>query len=168
MRNRALCACIGVCGALVIGCGGARHFPVTPESDASAVGIRYYEPSKYVLVANDGKGGLQWELLTLPDQSKLMSVDPSDTLASGETTLEFNNGMLSKQEDTQDASAVPAAAITAIETAVKSLIPLMNKPQAGSELPPPRLYKLVTTGGTWALVGEHTTEPVKITTPEAK
>ncbi|HSI36171.1 MAG TPA: hypothetical protein VK986_21485 [Tepidisphaeraceae bacterium] len=166
-----------VAGAMAVGgCAGSQTAPITCNADEGKVsGIRYYEPAKYVLMYADGKGGVKWDWLNLPDQSQLMAVDPTVFLASGDTTLEFTNGTLLKQDDTADATAVPSAVVTALEAALKAAATgFLNNPNTAMaapgpyEIPAPRLYKVICNGGQWSLSGQYSTVPVRITLPEAK
>src|SRR5262249_12652895 len=80
-------------------------------ADAAVDGIRYYDTSLYLLVNSDGKGGIQWRILELPDQTKLRAVKPYNMVAQLDSTLVFKNGMLTGTKEQADSTAVPRAII---------------------------------------------------------
>src|SRR5205085_9163184 len=98
------------------GCATVRHRPICgADDDARASGIRYFRGASYVFVQPDGKGAGTWQVLYLPDRSKIMVADPVQFLSSVNSTLTFDNGVLVKTEDEADATVVPKAIIGVIE-----------------------------------------------------
>ncbi|MDB6104573.1 MAG: hypothetical protein JWO52_4572 [Gammaproteobacteria bacterium] len=109
----------------------------------SSTGIRYYENAPYLIIYSDGKGGLNWQIRYLPDQTKLMSVSPVVKLSHTEMNLYFQNGVLSSGSATGDSTEIPKA----ILAAVQSIAPLLAAGVlAGPEkpaFPAPYIYKIV-------------------------
>ncbi len=135
----------------VFGCATVIHNPIlTTAADVKARGIRYYRSAPYLLVWQDGKGGLGWDIQFLPDQTQLMEARPTQFLASiqdggeGGDGLTFENGVLINAEAAGDATKVPIALIKAGEAVATKLGPGFS---AGTKKPtnllPPRLYRIV-------------------------
>ena len=84
---------------LISGCGGGvTHEPATDVG----TGIRYYEPSPYLLIYSNARGGLKWQVVYLPDQTKLMMAKPHVIGGRSEMTLYFHNGMLAGSTEVGD------------------------------------------------------------------
>ncbi|MDP9412553.1 MAG: hypothetical protein M3Q08_00285 [Pseudomonadota bacterium] len=140
--------------ACLAGCAGTVVTPVKDGSDVASKGyadedvdgIRYYESAPFLLVYSDGKGGLQSQLLFLPDQTRKRSIDPYAYLASNESTLVFSNGVLTQGKTVVDETVVPKAIVSALEkTATALLAGSLNAAGAGPtpQLPPPQLFRIV-------------------------
>jgi hypothetical protein len=115
-------------------------------TDEEADGIRYYESSPFLLVYSDGRGGLNSQLLFMPDLTKKRVVDPFAVLASNASTLTFTNGVLTQGKTVVDETVVPKATLGALTQVATALIKgTLNA--AGqtptAELPPPQLFKIV-------------------------
>lgn len=92
----------------------ARPKDSPPTLDEAVVnGIYYYQSSPYLLVYSDGKDKLQWKIIHLPDQTKKMVARPENILASLETTMTFENGVLKVATDVGDETAIGKAIIDA-------------------------------------------------------
>jgi hypothetical protein len=168
----------------VAGCAKLEHKPIayTPvpscgptdvamkanrKADNAATGIRYYQSSPYLLVFSDGKNGLSWQILYLPDQTKKMSAVPRSDWSKLDATLKFENGVLTDSNAIGEAAAVPKAIIAAAEQVVASLAGIAAKggavpgvikdPQAEEmPVPPPLLYKIVVRGNSIQFLGGKT------------
>ena len=141
-------------GALFVGtgCAWVEHVPLTKENDEEERGLRYFESSPYLLVHSDGKGGLVWRIVPLPDPTRLMTARPVQFFAKLESTMTFQNGVLVSSTDVADAAVVPKAIIAAAEKA----LPLLGVLKAeGTEdvVPAPHLYKIVVNGDQVTFVG---------------
>jgi hypothetical protein len=108
----------------------------------TGTGIRYYQASPYLLVYTNSKGGLKWQILYLPDQTKKMMAQPKAIGGHSEMTLYFQNGVLTSSTELGDSTALPKAMLAAIQSAV----PLLATAALAAEpdkVPAPSLYKLV-------------------------
>ncbi len=124
---------------LLAGCAGFVYAPETDKSD----GIRYYESAPYLLIYSDGKGGLQWQIRYLPDQSHVMTVRPEVFAGRTEMTLYFKNGMLTGSSLMADSTDVPKAIIAAAQAAVPLLVSGIGEGPKRKGFPAPYLYKIV-------------------------
>lgn len=128
-------------------------------SDKKVDGIRYYRRSPYLLVYSDGKGGVVWNVLFLPDPTKKMAVDLEVLTSAFNTTLNFEDGTLKEFADDADATAVPKAVGAAIQQVlpalVKALFDEVNEPgkTKAQAFPAPHLYKIVVAGNTVSFRG---------------
>lgn len=104
------------------GCSGVAFEPVT-SSHSSPNGIRYFRPATYLLVKPDyEKQGAKLEWFTLPDTSAAFAAAPYAFMATNTTELEFTKGLLTKMDSDVDSSAVPKAAIKALDDIVQASI----------------------------------------------
>jgi hypothetical protein len=147
--------------AATSGCAELRHRPVADFNEPE--GIPYYEGTHYLLVHSDGKGGINWKILFLPDRNKKRVADPTVVLASLNTTLTFTNGMLGQSKEVADTTGVPKAIIAAVEKAAALLAPLNADLEKPHQLPPPHLYRMTWTSDRLQLVGGPADEPINIT-----
>jgi hypothetical protein len=109
---------------------------------SNSTGIRYYRNAPYLLVYSDGKGGLKWQIIYLPDQSQIMSATPSIVGGRTEMTLYFQNGTLASASTIGDTTALPRSIVSAVQSA----LPLLAMAAAGPTqpgFPAPFLYKIV-------------------------
>lgn len=174
MRRLAL---IAVAIAGVAGCAGLTVRPVADdEADKEQRGFRYYQASPYILVHTDNQGGLTTKLLYLPDPTKKMSAKPWNRLASNDTTLEFQNGVLTHASSDVDATTVPEVLIGALEKAAVAIAKAARTSEAQDETKaaPPYLYKVVIEKGKVKLLGgqavgpDGKVEPIKVTVATLK
>ena len=148
---------------LVCVLGGCAGLTVTPigegkgeNSETDARGFRYYQPAPFLLVYSDGKGGLVSQITFLPDTTKKMSVRPYAYLASNESTLQFDAGMLTQAAAVVDATIIPSAALDTLAKALGvAAKAALNAPEATNEttVPVPYLFKIVITGNQIQLKG---------------
>jgi hypothetical protein len=149
---------------LIAGCAGTDVSRVTNDaygelgkvSDTDANGIRYYESAPFLLVYSDGKGGLNSQLLFLPDVTKKRVIRPYAVLAANNSTLTFSNGVLTQGKSVVDETLVPKAIVGALEKAATAAIAASLNAvgaEATPQLPPPQLFKIVLSGGNARLVG---------------
>lgn len=134
------------------------------KEDLKQTGVRYYLSSPYLLVYNNGKGKLVWDIVHLPDQTKLMVATPTQIMAKATTKLTFANGVLTESESELDSSAIPKAVIEAVEKVLPLLMGAFVRttvPGVG-EIPAPQLYKIVIDGNDMQLVGIQNSETVKV------
>jgi hypothetical protein len=127
--------------------------------DDKARGLRYYQPSPYLLVYSDGQGGINWEIYYLPDPTKKMSVKPYNFLASlkAKFTFDEKNGVIKSTREEGDSTIIPKA----IFEQAKALAPLLLKAMADDvekaknqyKVPTPYLFKFVSSKGRFKLVG---------------
>ena len=123
-----------------------------PDPLDSSTGIRYYRPAPYLLVYSNSKGGLKWQVLYLPDRTKLMTLMPSVVGGRAEVTLYFKNGMLVGESELGDTTEVPRAIIAAAQTA----LPLLAAAEStGNTVPAPYLYRIVVNDTTVQFIGEQ-------------
>jgi hypothetical protein len=109
-------------------------------------GIRYYGSSLYLMINSDGKGGVQWRIIELPDQTKKMSAQPYNFIAQLSSTLVFQNGILMGSAVQADSTAVPRAVLDAITKVLPAAAKLLlARPEGATEelLVRPELYKIV-------------------------
>jgi hypothetical protein len=140
----AFCSAVSGCSAKVV------H--QVDANDDTEKGIRYYNSAPYLLVYSDGKNGLNWEIIYLPDQTKVMAADPKIIGGRTEMTLNFNSGVLTTATTVGDTTALPKALITAVQTA----LPLLAAAAAGPSqpgFPAPSLYRLVVSNGVLSFKG---------------
>jgi len=132
----ALPLCFMGCAATV------THRPVAAADDDD--GIRYYQASPYLLVYSDSKGGLQWRILYLPDQTKKMAVEPHVFGGRLELTLYFRNGILAGSAEVGDTTEMSKAVIAAVQAAIPLIGMLgFDEKQTPPTVPAPELYKIV-------------------------
>ncbi len=136
-------------------CTSVRYQP--DEGGISQRGFRYYEPAWFILAYVNGDGELKVESLVLPDQTKIMSVDPQVFMAEGTVELRFKNGMLVGADENLDATRVPKAVIAAAEQVISAYLKSGLADQRTSKLHihGPYLFKLVADkNGTSKLIGD--------------
>jgi hypothetical protein len=97
-----------------------------------------------VLIYSDGKGGLQWQILYLPDQTKMMMVRPTVVWGRSELDLYFHNGVLTGSSELSDTTQIPTALIAAVQSALPLLASAMER--KSNVFPAPYLYKIVVDG----------------------
>lgn len=151
------CVFIAVFIYLSYGCARIVHSSVSADKDGRAEGIRYYNSSPYLLIYSNGKGGIVTQILYIADPQKKMTAQPKSFLASAQTTLEFDKGVLKNSKSTIDASSLPVAIMKAVQTiGVAALIPAANDPLEGTrQIPAPYLYKIIVNGSTISFVGKQ-------------
>jgi len=136
------------------GCTSVAPVPVpraNPFPDEPG-GIPYYDGSYYLLIYADGHGNLKWSLEYIFDPAKKMIYKASATLASLETSLKFNYGLLSESTTTADSTAVPTAILGAFKTVLSAGV--MNDLTSGAtKVPTPRIYKVLIHGDQVELLG---------------
>jgi hypothetical protein len=124
--------------------------------DDKATGVRYYESSPYLLVYPNGRNGLRWQILYLPDQSKEMEACPNSIGGRSELTMYFQNGMLASNTGLVDSTAIPKALIAAVQAAIPTIAGLreaMPVEPTQRLVPAPSLYKIVVRGDKVAFYG---------------
>lgn len=131
-----------------------------PET-AHSKGIRYYESAPYLLIYSDGKGGLKWQILYLPDQSHVMTASPVVRGGKTQMTLYFQNGVLGTSSVTGDTTAIPNAILSAAQAAIPLILAVAEKP-AEQKFPRPYLYKIVVTGDSVQFIGGQGGEPIRV------
>lgn len=145
---------VGVLGLCVLaGCAGIR---VEPDS-AEAVGVRYYQSSPYLLVTTDNEGGLTSQLVFLPNLGKKMSARPYAFCSKNDTTLDFDEGVLTSAVGEGDSTVGPKAVLAALEkVAGAAMKPAKSVGETRQKrVPGPVLYRieLNCSGGGTCLVG---------------
>lgn len=129
--------------------------------DEMAKGFRYYQPSSYLLVYSDGKGGIVWEIHQLPDASKEMSARPYNYFSTLEAKLTFDDHyLLTATHELADSTVIPNKILSSIEALAPRIVEtFVNKlaPSGGYTLPAPHLYKIVSRDGQVQLVGGRRT-----------
>lgn len=137
--------------AMLALCGCSATVTHEMASDAGK-GIRYYEQSPYLLIYSNSKGGLRWQVLYLPDQTKKMMATPKVFFGRSEMTLFFQNGVLASSTEFEDTTQVPKAIIAALQSAV----PLLAMGALSAEkniVPAPYIYKIVAKDGKLGFIG---------------
>jgi hypothetical protein len=151
------------------GCAGVsvRTIGNDAAADKAAKGFRYYQPSPYLLVFTDNKGGLTSQILYLPDPSKKMSARPFAVVADNETSLTFESGVLKQAVVDVDETVVPKAALDALKDVLSSAVKaagafnIANVTQTTA--PAPSIFKIVVYEGNLMLIGNGS-EPAVIMT----
>jgi len=140
----------------------------TPVGEADiGTGIRYYQSSPYLLVYSDSKGGLQWQILFLPDQTKKMMVTPQVIGGRSEMTLYFNNGILAGSTEVGDTTELPKAVLAAVQ----SVVPLIANAAIRAippTVPAPSLHKIVVNGSVVKFIGGPGDTPIVVTIKEGR
>lgn len=127
--------------------------------DRRLTGLRFYQPSPYLLVYSDGKGGINWEIHHLPDPTKKMSAKPYNFLASLQYKLTIDEELqvMTKATEVADSTAVPKAILTAVKELAPGIMgALLNEAAEAQRLnliPTPHLYKIVTDDRGTRLIG---------------
>lgn len=147
LKHLALAACVLVCG-----CAADVTHRLEPAAD-DAQGIRYYQNAPYLLVYSDGQGGLKWQILYLPDQSRIMTVNPTIRGGHTEMTLYFQNGVLASASSIGDTTEIPKAVIAAIQSALPLIAGAAFEGQKQPGFPAPYLYKIVATATELKFIG---------------
>ena len=139
----------------------------------SGTGIRYYRSSPYVLVSSDGNGGINWQLLFLPDQTKKLSADPTVRGANQDLVLNFEDGILTSVTQTDDTTAVPAAFVSTLEKVISAALPAFAAMDAAqrpprplkkaAEVPAPTIYKIVVRGNEAKFLSSTGDSPLTVT-----
>ena len=151
---------------LAAGCSASVTHTVVNEAD-NGTGIRYYQSSPYLLVYSDSKGGLVWQILFLPDQTKKMMVEPKVHGGRSEMTLYFKNGILAGSMEVGDTTELPKAVLAAVQSAVP-LFARAALEAARPSVPAPYLYKIVVNDREVKFIGNQGDEPIIIVIKEAK
>ena len=169
--QRALCLFApAILGPLIAaGCAQTTYRAMDDGQEAKARGVRYYETSPFLLVKTDNAGGVEAEVLYLPDTEKMRQVQISAYLATNNTTLDFDNGVLTSAKSEIDDTVVPAAAVSALADIAKAAISAAANSSRGPliDAPAPYLFRInVKSDGTFDLSGGQADVPVKVKAPE--
>jgi hypothetical protein len=154
---------VAVLALSLSGCAWVTHREVSESNDDKADGIRYYQASPYLLVHSDGKGGIVWKIVYLPDQTKKMVAKSVNFLAKTESALTFDNGVLTSSKDVLTADTVPKAIVEAVQKAASSFLAMARAEVSEQEIPRPHLYKIVVTGAVVEFYGGPADVPIKVT-----
>jgi hypothetical protein len=151
-------AATALLAAMLGGCAGLDVIPIgNPGArDSSARGFRYYQPAPFLFIYSDGKGGLVSQIKYLPDTTQKMSVQPYAYLASNDSTLQFDAGMLTQAVAVVDETVVPSAALDALAKALGAAAKAaLNAPEATNEarVPVPYLFRIIVKGDAIELRG---------------
>lgn len=154
--------------ALLVSCAACSatitYRRVTRAEDGTATGIRYYASAPYLLIYSDGKGGLKWQILYLPDQSQLMSASPVVHGGKVQMSLFFQNGVLGTSSVSADSTSIPTAVMAAAEAAAPLILAAFEKgPQPN--FPAPYLYKIVVKDRTATFIGGPGDSSIKVPIP---
>lgn len=138
----------------ISGCAGTTYRPIADDNQDG--GIRYYEQAPYLLISTNGKGGVTGQIKFIADVTAKRSINPFAILSQNESTLTFDNGVLTQGKSTVDETTVPRAIVTALEKVASAAMAAANAP--GDEpqqidIPLPRLYRIVITSTTVSLEG---------------
>jgi len=164
---------VSVIVAFSFGCtASVTHRPVGKTD--SGTGIRYYQSSPYLLVYSDSKGGLQWQILFLPDQTKKMMVAPKVIGGRSEMTLYFHNGILAGSTEVGDTTELPKALIAAVQSVAPLIAAASLRMERTTEkptppnFPAPSLYKIVINGNNVNFIGGKGDAGIIVTIKEEK
>jgi len=159
-----------ILASLILGCSATiKHVPIKDDdADKSADGIRYYQASPYLLVYSNSKGGLKWEILYLPDQTKKMTVTPKVTGGRSEVALFFKNGVFTGSTVLGDTTELPKAVIAAVQSAIPLLTTLLLAPieEERPKVPAPYLYRIIVKGKEVIFIGEKGSVDIIVPIPE--
>lgn len=101
--------------------------PINNPEERADHGVRYYENAPFILVYIGGDAGdadadskaagepkkvFTTQVVWLPDTTTVFTAKPVSALGVNKTTLEFENGVLTKGSAYTDTTAVPKALIT--------------------------------------------------------
>jgi hypothetical protein len=130
---------------LCCACSATVKYERAKDADGSTgTGIRYYESAPYLLIYSDGKGGLKWQILYLPDQSHIMLATPVvHGGGKSQLTLSFQNGILGTSTVAGDTTAIPSAILAAAAAVIPVLVAGVLEGKKPEEFPAPYLYKIV-------------------------
>ena len=132
------------------GCANIEYKDYNAIHNEDLGGFVYYDDSPYLIVYPDGKGSVTWQVQYLPDQTKKRVAVPQNCMSSLNTSLTFQNGVL-----TQSSAAVDETEILkAVGTAIQTLGPLALA-AAGNESPTTatiHVYKINVDGDTATFV----------------
>lgn len=142
---------LSVLSTVLLGACSAHVSHRVNVDDAKASGIRYYNSAPYLLVYSDGKNGLNWQIIYLPDQTRIMTAAPEISGARVEMAMNFSNGVLNSAATSGDSTAVPKALLAAVQTALPLIAAAAGSAKPG--FPAPQLYRLVATGSTLTFKG---------------
>lgn len=146
------------------GCAGLTSDSPSADENAKNDGFRYYDTSPFLLITNDGKGGLVSKILYLPDSTKLRTIKPYSFAAKNEATLTFNKGTLVQAKSVVDETIVPTAIFSALEKVATARIKAANGGKEG--VPSPYLFRIHGDHkGNWTLNGGQALEgttPIRI------
>lgn len=133
--------------SFVAGCAGLSAVDVgVPGSseDKEARGFRFYQQAPFLFIRSDGKGGLESDIVWLPDTRRVISARPYAWFAKNETTLEFSEGSLTKATTVLDATSVPTAALAALAKVMTAAAMNAVPGIAEGQIPTPHLFRIVT------------------------
>lgn len=122
-------------------------------------GIRYYEPSPYLLIYSNAKGGLKWQIVYLPDPTKLMMATPWVYGGRTEMTLYFHNGMLAGSTQVGDTTELAKSLVAAAQAALPLLAAAAAAPPT---VPAPYIYKMVVNGDNVSFIGGEGAPGIKV------
>ena len=155
--------CLTVLVMLCAGCSASVKYA---REDDPSTGIRYYESAPYLLIYSDGKGGLKWQILSLPDQSHVMTVAPVvHGGGKSQMSLSFQNGVLGTSTVAGDTTAIPSALIAAAQAVIPLVAAAVFEGQKPAEFPKPYLYKIVVSGGTVEFLGGEGDATIRVPIP---
>jgi hypothetical protein len=136
--------------AILSGCAAnVTHQVEAKGSD----GIRYYLNAPYLIVYSDGKGGLQWQIRYMPDQTHVMSATPHVVGAHLEVNMQFQNGVLSNSTTQGDSTAIPRSIIAAVQNVAPMLLKALMAGPGDRGFPAPSVYKIVVSGDDVKFIG---------------
>ena len=142
--------------SILVGCAGVEFQEVTKENDHRVRGLRYYDSAPYLIIQSNNQGGINSQLVYLPDTSTVMSARPYSFLATSKSSLSFD-GYFTGMQTESDATAVPEAVIKALGEVARTAVPAISGALADDDkvepLPAPYIFKLVPEGGTIRFVG---------------
>jgi hypothetical protein len=125
-KSRMVVIAVGGLGlVLLTGCSGVT-FKKAESGDTN--GIRYYRPATYLLIKPDyekQEASLEW--VALADTRTPYVAKPYAFMATNTTELSFANGLLTKVTAETNSTAVPKAAIAALNELVKSALETASK-----------------------------------------
>lgn len=148
---------------LPLACAGVDYEPapakIEPGTDVG--GFVYYESCPYLLVHSDGKGSVNWRILSLPDQTQKRVAKPHNLVASLNTSFTFDKGMLTDAKESADETAVLKAVAGAVQTALPLLL-FANAPGQEPTVPAINLFKITVTGDTVTFTPAGGAQPIKV------
>lgn len=136
-------------GVLLTSCGSI-DFDAANEGDTKKEGLKYYEPTPYLLIQstlNESKTSCVYnvQVVMVPTKEKRIKLKPG-LLGTSELSVTLTNGMISNVgQTTNPATAEMLTALTGTYTAIGSLVPFSNSDEKPKVSPPickaPRLLK---------------------------
>ncbi len=103
--------------------GGCAQTTYQIAKTVETNGIRYFAPGTYLLLTPDAKNGkVKVTQYTLPNTKKLYAVDSYAWMATNDTTIDFDHGMIKKVISEQNSVKVINSSVKALSALAKAAL----------------------------------------------